>query len=95
MLGLTTSRHRNISVTLSTGLLLFLLLISYSGVGIRQREAGADSQAHPGTRFFPQLANPFRGYFLASWEFDTARDGDNYGLSDRQCAAAFTGHSIT
>ena len=58
----------------------------YSGFGTRQREA---DQAHAGTKFFPQLANPFRSYFIADWEFDAARDGDDYGLSDRQCAAAF------
>ena len=89
MLGLTTSRNRIIYVSLSSGLLLFLVLISSSGFGTRQREAGADNQAHPGTKFFPQLANPFRGNLFASWEFDAAPDGDDYGLSDRQCAAAF------
>ena len=86
MLGLTTSRNRNVYVTLSAGLLLFILLIAYSGFGARQREAG---QSLPGTNLFPQLANPFRSYFFADWEFDAARDGDNYGLSDRQCASAF------
>lgn len=89
MLGLTTGRNRNICVTLSAGLLIFLLLISYSGLGTRESEAGADSQAHYGKKFLPQFANPFRGYLFASWEFDAVRDGDDYGLSDRQCSAAF------
>lgn len=89
MLSLTFSRNRNVYIILSAGLLLFLLLISYSGFGTRQREAGANNQAHPGTKFFPQLANPFRNYFFADWKFDAARDGDDYGLSDRQCGAAF------
>ena len=86
MLGLTSSRVRNISATLSAAILLFLLLISYSGSATRQR---TDSQARLGTKLFPQVESPFQGYLFASWEFGAARDGDDYGLSDRQCAAAF------
>lgn len=37
----------------------------------------------------PHLADPFGGVNFGTWRFDPVRDGDDYGLSHRQCSAAF------
>lgn len=56
MLGLTTRRNCKTCVTLSAGLLIFLLLISYSGLRSRESETGVDSQKHSGKNFLPHFA---------------------------------------
>lgn len=40
-----------------------------------------------GTSWSPQ--GPNLGYAIGDWEYDVARDGENFGLSDEQCDAAF------
>ena len=76
MLAWTTSKNRNVPLYSLAGLLIFVLFIFYLKSGTIESEAGAESH----------FGNPFR---FGAWDFDVVRDGDDYGLSDSQCSAAF------
>lgn len=86
MLPGTTGQNRSILVPVLAGLLTFLLLFFYLKLGTGSSESGADSQGHKDKSLLPHFANPFH---TDTWQFDVTRDGDDYGLSDSQCSAAF------
>lgn len=89
MLPGTIGQNRSILVPILAGLLTFLLLFFYIKSGTWASETGADSQKHTDKTLLAHFTNPLRGVNFNTWQFDVVRDGDNYGLSDSQCSAAF------
>ena len=89
MLPGTSGHNRSILVPVLAGLLTFLLLFFYIRSGTGASQIGADGQKYTDKTLLAHFANPFHGVNIDTWQFDVIRDGDNYGLSDSQCSAAF------
>ena len=89
MLAWATGKNRNVHLSLLAGLLIFLLSFFYLKWGTSENEAGVYNQKHSNNPFLSHFKSSFTGVNFGTWEFDVVRDGDNYGLSDSQCSAAF------
>ena len=84
-LGMIVRTHNRNHVPLAAGVLVFLVLI----IVLTRGRAGesvitTNHYQHSDNTFLSYIRNPF-----GAWKFDVRRDGDNYSLSPRQCAAAF------